>query len=757
MAQTANNNMTAREASLARRRAMSTAGKAALTNTDRTVSAPAGGGSAPSARAASTPAPRASGMDARTASRARRRAMSTGGKAALPAGDRTRYEQVGTATPTAAPSTPAPASNTDAGDCGCGCGGNKAEDMTQADAPRASRSVARGKAMTQSTARSASRARRQAMSQRGKAGMDSKSMSAAQATRAANPNLSSRELAKAVRDERCKKGGAGQKKSAPVGRPRPGKVNTGAAEDAPWKVGASETAHGQLMTGTMVGRSAQVTGDEPSTCRNITGTEYLGADVFREFCASEPGKPARKVGMSATTHGNSVTGNRLGRSGNVTGNEPGSCKNVTGDEYLGNDHQAFCGTGGVEPSPSKITSSQSRGGKSVTGNNVGVAKSVTGNETGAGRKMTGTQYMQRDKNGRNVPAKVGTSTTLRGGSMTGTQVGRSGNVTGNEPGSCKNVTGDDYLGQEHYQGFCEKTPTPSDHKVGVSRTLRGEGVTGTQTGRSGKVTGDEPGTCKAVTGTPYAGVETYEGYCRNEDTSMSMARARRPSQNVGAVMTGTQPGIGGDLTGASRGACEPLTGTPYLGADQYAQVCPSTPAETHSPDFPQPLTGAAPWGQFSVNAPSHASQDPAKHSSVTGSSYESGNITGPFGMAGGKVTGTEEARFGNGGNQVIVPTPQPQMVEGRVKSRVTGEGMEAGMRITGDDWDRGDRVTGTEGMSATRRNPTRRGGGSSVMPMPAQQEPKRNEDLPVPNSKVTGGSGNTEKGAFITYSGGARG
>ena len=36
-------------------------------------------------------------------------------------------------------------------------------------------------------------------------------------------------------------------------------------------------------------------------------------------------------------------------------------------------------------------------------------------------------------------------------------------------------------------------------------------------------------------------------------------------------------------------------------------------------------------------------------------------------------------------------------------------------------------------------------------------EPKRNEELPMPNSKVTGGSGNTDKGSLITYSGGARG
>ena len=35
-------------------------------------------------------------------------------------------------------------------------------------------------------------------------------------------------------------------------------------------------------------------------------------------------------------------------------------------------------------------------------------------------------------------------------------------------------------------------------------------------------------------------------------------------------------------------------------------------------------------------------------SAVTGSQYEQGRITGPFGMAAGKVTGTEQARFGRG-------------------------------------------------------------------------------------------------------------
>jgi len=36
-------------------------------------------------------------------------------------------------------------------------------------------------------------------------------------------------------------------------------------------------------------------------------------------------------------------------------------------------------------------------------------------------------------------------------------------------------------------------------------------------------------------------------------------------------------------------------------------------------------------------------------------------------------------------------------------------------------------------------------------------ERKRNEDKPVPVSRVTGSSGNTDRGSLVTYSGGARG
>ena len=114
-----------------------------------------------------------------------------------------------------------------------------------------------------------------------------------------------------------------------------------------------------------------------------------------------------------------------------------------------------------------------------------------------------------------------------------------------------------------------------------------------------------------------------------------------------------------------------------------------------------------------------------------------------------------EARFGNGSAQTDMRPVIAEEVEGRVKSRISGEGQDAGLKITGDDWERGNNITGTEGMSATRRNPTMRIGLGPENAMAVTQ--KRNEELPVPYSKVTGGSGNTEKGSLITYSGGARG
>ena len=772
-----------RAAALARRKAMSSGGKAAIKGEgDRTRSAPARSKPEVAARpaAAPAPAPQPASSSAssyrrrivatpaanptRDAALARRKAMSTKGKSVSMSKDRTRdASMVAGSKPSAAESTADAVKSNAKADCGCGCGGNGGcgdKKATASSAPKArsgsrSRSNMKKAKVAINPTKAASLARRKAQSTRGKAGVSKSGMSQAQTARAANPELSSKELALELRRERSKRGksgGAGEQKARPTGKVRP-KNNVGAAQDAPWKVGVSETARGQSVTGTMVGRDEAVTGDEASTCRAITGTEYLGADVFREFCAAEPSKQPIRTGMSATGQGNAVTGNKVGRSTKVTGNEPGTCKNVTGSEYMAPGQiESYCGTS-APSSPMRKVMSETRKGKTVTGDNVGSFSNVTGGEAGAERHLTGAQYMKAGEAGRE-PAKVRVSETLRGGSVTGTAVGRSEKTTGDEFGACRNITGDDYVGQEQYAVFCGTKAEPTDRKVGASATFGGKSVTGTMDGRSASVTGNEPGTCKAVTGTPYAGVEDYAGFCEAPAANSAASRMRPSMAMAGKALTGQQPGIGGVLTGADKGACEDVTGTPYVGSDQMTGTCTATAADINSSDFPQAV-GDTGWGEFSVTAPSHAAAD-SDNTGVTGSRYEQGQITGPFGMATGKVTGTEDARFGSGSvnSTSVQEVVEPAEIDGRVKSRITGEGMDGGPTITGDDWDRGDRVTGTEGSSALVRNPSMRG------PMNAMINKSISEvknEAPQPVSRVTGSSGNYEGGSLITFSGGARG
>lgn len=397
----------------------------------------------------------------------------------------------------------------------------------------------------------------------------------------------------------------------------------------------------------------------------------------------------------------------------------------------------------------------------VTGTRVSHSPKTTGDETGLCRSVTGTEYFSSDvfsefcqSQPPRAPHKVEVTTTLRGGQVTGGgKVGRASRVTGDERGSCRNVTGNEYVGREQYDDFCQARPEPGSAKVSFSQTTRGQIVSGSKPARSEKVTGDEPGTCKAVTGTPYAGTEQYQAYCSPDQARQAEARgASRNAAFAGRDITGLQPGFSG-LTGAEKGACELVTGTGYVGTTERQAVCGTTAAQPGEPDFPKPLD-EAPWGAFSVVAPVHAAQAPSQRHGVTGTRYEQGRISGTFSLAEGKVTGTEQFRFGERQNRVAAAAPQANAAAGAPQvARITGEGIDTGLKITGDDWDRGDRVTGTEGMSAVRRNPTRRG------PMSAMPgvTPKRNEEASKGDLLVTGGSGSTEKGAPVTVSGGARG
>ena len=781
-----------RRRALDRRRAHSTQG-AAGTPGGRTRSATSGSDSArhselmhsapinkSAASVATAPTPNrqsavfGASSKGREASLARRRAMTSRGKVGIAvsaATERTRSQSEREHQHASGVSMPARTAEK-----GCGCDGRKGESsetrasasVLSTSAGASSRLVAKPKTapprrnIGQPEGRQLSMARRRMQAQLGRQAVvqTDRVRSPGQRARQLNPELTGRELAREVRSERSKNGGRGQKNSGPCGRQRPGASQ---AEDVSLKVGRSETASGQTVTGTLVGRSRRVTGDEPSTCRVITGTEYMAADIFREYCQTDAVPNPRKVALTKTAAGRAVTGTEVGRSQKVTGDEPGSCRRVTGNEYLPADQlSAFCGTEPA-PAPAKITLTPTGRGRTVSGSNIDRPARVTGTEAGADRATTGTTYIsplrKQDDNG-SIFKKVGTTSTFRGGQVTGVVVGRSARVTGDEPGSCRMITGDEYVGSEQYKQFCGVEPRAQAPKMALSQTSRGKTVTGTQTGRSGRVTGDEPGSCNAITGTPYAGVEAYQQFCAPQAAQSAPMPMRSRMNRATAVM----PVMGSQrkMTEDRKVARDDLAGTPYVGEGQFAENR-GLGAVPGNPDFPQPLDGVSWAATFSVTTPAREAQRARRQSGVTGTRYEQGNITGPFVMGEGKITGTEQFRFGASESQLGAPMAvlPEQTAAGDAndapKSRITGEGIDTGLRITGDDWGRNDRVTGTEGRSAVRRNPTRRGpgmGGTSMMARRPAQEEKQHEVAP---SRVTGSSGNTEKGALVTVSGGARG
>ena len=396
--------------------------------------------------------------------------------------------------------------------------------------------------------------------------------------------------------------------------------------------------------------------------------------------------------------------------------------------------------------------------KAISGTVVAHSEKLTGDEAGLCHSgITGTSYMSSDVFEQfcqtNVPkaaVKVEETSTLRGSRVTsGGKVGSSAVLTGNEAGSCRDVTGSEYLGREHFTEMCDVTPKAAPSKVSQSQTQRGQIVSGAKSSRAENVTGNKKGTCKAVTGTSYTGQEEFTSFCAPEDQRKNRARTVMPQRAPGAGkdITGQQPGLSGNkMTGTKDGACQAVSGTPYTASSELSSVCSVKSAQPGEADFPQVIVE----GAFSV-LPTIAPGKTITAESVTGSGYENDrSITGSFSMGQGKVTGTEQSRFGNRSANVIQAEPK---VEKAPVTRVTGEGIDTGLKITGDDWDRGDRVTGTEGTSAVRRNPSRSGRMGAMPEVLGKREPEVIRE----SANVTGGSGGSQGSAFVTVSGGARG
>jgi len=228
----------------------------------------------------------------------------------------------------------------------------------------------------------------------------------------------------------------------------------------------------------------------------------------------------------------------------------------------------------------------------------------------------------------------------------------------------------------------------------MSGTTGGQTVTGDRSGMFTGFTGAEAGSCQAVTGDQYVGSNEQGAVCGDNQRKMNEMRKPIISQNVAKPISGSsQPGIDG-LTGAQKGACSVVSGTPYVGADQTTMCSSANAAQAGESDFPIMMDGSIP-----------ASQPQAQRFDVDAQ------------------------------DQLEVEAPQS--------------------RITGDGWDRGSKVTGTEGQWANSRNTSVKGSSSRQAPMGAAQF-RPNSMEAVPLSPITGSSGNADTGAKVTLSGGAR-
>lgn len=521
---------------------------------------------------------------------------------------------------------------------------------------------------------------------------------------------SGRQAAQALRGSRARNGSD----QATVTRPS-GRVRTPAPITYPPKVAGTETYAGGKVTGIRIGRGTNMTGDEPGADVQVTGSQYIGKET-----GFNPREGGLKVGATHTSAGLVVTGTQVRSKIMITGDESNSGIRITGeaDQEIGDDLLDRREQGAY--TSMQFQRQNNPHGHTVFGANLG--RSI---------KSIGSRDRTREHDA--------TEQTDGGLPISGTAVGRSAIMTGDEPGSCRPITGSQYLKPADRQPLCETGTTaakPGMRRMGGGKA-RGETetwaqqrITGVEVEFKPGVTGDEPGTCAAITGTPYAGPAQYEVYCAPGQTGAVAQRVRGSDQPLHCV-TGNLPLHSGQVTGTHRGAERLLTGTPYYQQDAEAGMTGNSVEQITE--------------RFTVRSPQRDAQLRADSAAAKAPSAE-GRITGTFAAGAGKITGNQEFNF----------SPRSRVERDDSTSRITGEGRAEGRAITGGAWGEQRNVTGTEGYIAAERNPSERTGKSHAFANASLFKGKGNHEAPTQH--VTGMVGwSALSAARVTLSGGAQG
>lgn len=550
----------------------------------------------------------------------------------------------------------------------------------------------------------------------GRAQVSTAAGATAAAASAAAPAPNGREIARARRAA-LSQNGRGETAASPARPARRGRIDY-----AP-EVAAGTTQARQPVTGIRIGRGTQVTGDEAGSTQPVSGTQYLDADAG----GARPAAP--KVGQMRTAGGLVVSGTLVRNRTRITGDEFSDRIRITGEADPSEADDIGRRDADSAPVPAQFARQANPHGHSVFGTNLGRSAGVIGSRA---RERV-----------RPLEATDG------GAHITGSAVGRSGRVTGDEAGACRSVTGDQYLMPAATQAECgvrgdggaggtapatllgaARRDPVTGAKVTEAQTWSGARITGPDLEHRPGVTGDEPGSCSVVTGTPYQGPATAYGWCEPQAAARGEARqVRRPASTA---ITGDVPlNDPAAVTGTERGATRDVTGTPYYReapADGAANLDPVA-------RIAQSFSVSSPQRQAHLRADRDALRAPTA----------AGRITGAFSIGGERVTGNVEFAF------------RPRAADGQAQRPiVTGEGGTKAMAVTGDAWRPHPGVTGTEGYVASERNPSERAGKAQAFAGTRLFKSKGHHE--EPRQIVTGMVGWTAKSAAkVTLSGGAQG
>lgn len=496
--------------------------------------------------------------------------------------------------------------------------------------------------------------------------------------------------------------------------------------------------------------------------------------------------------------------------------------------------------------PPKVAATETYAGKKVTGVRIGQGRNMTGDEAGAGVQVTGSQYIGKETgfNPREGGLKVGAARTAGGLVVTGTQVRSKIMITGDESNSGIRITGeadqeiaDDLLNRREQGSYAsmqfQRQHNPHGHTVfgtNLGRSIKSIGsrdrdnarvteqtqsglpISGTAVGRSVHVTGDEPGSCRPITGDQYLMPGNKQPLCDAPGgrsavrAGSAMGRAAnggvRPDPVTGEKVvvseTWTRQRITGvdvehntNVSGDEYGVCAPITGTPYAGPSQYETFCESADASTVSQRVtPGRSAGSSVTGDTARNVEHVTGTQRGANRVLTGTPYyreetEVGvrgdaisHLDSRFSVrspqreaqlrsdaraveapsAASRITGTFAASQGKiTGNQEFHFSPRGRAERNANTSRITGEGRVEGPVITGGAWNAKLNVTGTEGHIAAERNPSERAGRPAGFANSTVFKGKGHHAAPTQH--VTGIVGWSAGGnaARVTLSGGALG